>query len=147
MSQAEIFNTLPAATLRRRLGAMLYDSMLLIPVEMLVLLIVGLINLFVFEGERGVPDILTILLGLLVAAWFFVWFWTHGGKTTGMQAWRLNVRDYSGNRISQKQAWIRVTTACFGLANIWKLFDKNNQGWHERLSRTVVVYDKDRTLM
>lgn len=64
---------------------------------------------------------------------------TFGKYLTGIQ-----VIDDSGNPITPAISLKRnltkfVSLAAFGLGFIWILFDKKNQGWHDKLQKTYVV--------
>jgi uncharacterized RDD family membrane protein YckC len=78
----------PAAALHRRLFAMLYDGLLLLA----VLFIASAIPL-IFTGGEAVRGHNLLMSGyfLLIIFGFFGWFWTHGGQTLGMRAWRLQL--------------------------------------------------------
>ena len=79
------------ATLLRRLGAMLYDGLLVTAVLMLATVP------FVVErgGETVKPDdnFLYQLSMLIVMYLFFVYFWTRGGQNT----WHARLASASGN--------------------------------------------------
>jgi len=72
---------------------------------------------------------------------FFTWFWTHGGQTLGMRAWRLKVVSTGGGPVRVQSAVIRFFGAILswvplGLGYLWILFDSNKLAWHDRLSAT-----------
>lgn len=80
---------------------------------------------------------------LLVTFLFYYWFWTHGGQTLGMRAWRIQVID--ARLDGTPPHWIKCITRfisaiisllVFGLGYIWALFDSNKDTWHDRLSGT-----------
>lgn len=97
-----------SATLVKRLLAMLYDSLLLIAVLFLAMAVF----LLLAGGESPRPGnpIMTIYL-LLVCFLFFGWFWTHGGQTLGMRAWKLTLQQSDGQPVSWLQAALRIVTA------------------------------------
>ena len=72
---------------------------------------------------------------------FYGWFWTHGGQTIGMRAWRIKLIDQNGNSPNWKQAliryWVFLLTLGFGL--VWSLFDHNRLSWHDRASFTRLI--------
>ena len=75
---------------------------------------------------------------------FFCWFWRRNGQTLGMQAWRLQIQDLDGGRISVWQCLKRLLGAmlsalCFGAGYWWMLLDKEQRCWHDRLSQSRVV--------
>ncbi len=145
---------LPAPGLLRRLGAMVYDSMLVFALFFAAtglyqyvsgLLGMAPISATVNTGEV-IKDIEPIAGGIvfrvylvLVMLLFFVWFWHHNGQTLGMQAWRLRLDDVNGGRVSYGKAVLRffcawISALCFGLGYLWVLFDKEKCSWHDRLS-------------
>ena len=92
----------------KRLLAIFYDSLLLIAVLFLAMVALLLIS-GGYPFQAGNPLITTYLL--VVSFMFFGWFWTHGGQTLGMRAWKLRVQQYTGEAIKWWQAIIRFVTA------------------------------------
>ncbi len=138
------------AGLARRLGAMIYDGFL---VAAIWILITGL-HLVLMRYVLGVPpeqigvgmvQVVSLRLALLLGAFaFFAFFWTRGGVTLGMQAWRLRVQTLDGRTISQVQAAVRFLVACLsiaalGLGYLWILFDAQRRSWADIASGTRVV--------
>jgi uncharacterized RDD family membrane protein YckC len=131
------------ATLLRRLGAMLYDGLLVTAVLMLATVP------FVAErgGETVEPDdnFLYQLSMLVVMYLFFVFFWTRGGQTLGMRAWRLRLETGGGGIPSIPIASLRFFVAIvslipFGLGFLWQLWDKDKLTWHDRIAGTRMLY-------
>lgn len=139
-----ILEKYPSATFLRSFGCMLYDLFLVTAIEFVVLLVAGNIPKFLLGND--LPDIAVLLLMYLTGALFYVWSWTHGGKTLGMTAWRVEVRAHDGKPIGYKKAWVRALSSCLGLGNIWKLVDKNNMAWQDYASGTVLLHDEERNL-
>jgi len=134
------------AGLGRRLLAMLYDSFLVI-----ALFFVVSIPFVVQVGEQTLNHnplvhALYQLVLLLSAFLFFGWFWTHGGQTLGMRAWRLRTIKSDGSPMDWPASVLRsvasiISFACFGLGFVWILIDPEHLAWHDRLSRTRVVVE------
>ena len=82
------------APLWRRLAAAIYDGLLLVALWMVTLLLVCLPLNAVLGLEAG--NAMNRSLLLATGLGFFVWFWTRGGQTLGMRAWRLQVRRNDG---------------------------------------------------
>jgi uncharacterized RDD family membrane protein YckC len=125
----------------RRLAALGYDSLLLGGV-----LIVFTFTVFFARGARGVPPgTLWFQLSLAaVVGLFYCSFWTHGGQTLGMRAWRIRLVREDGGRVGWGRALVRFLAAWvavlpLGLGYWWSLFDPQRRCWHDRLSRTAVV--------
>ena len=132
----------PNAGLLRRLGAMLYDGFLLAGV-----MIVAAIPLPFFQsaadGFTWVRTLIQIYL-ILVCFLFFGWFWTHGGQTLGMRAWRLQLCRIDGQNLAWSTAVVRFLSAllswlALGLGFFWIAIDPQNRAWHDRLSKSIVV--------
>jgi uncharacterized RDD family membrane protein YckC len=134
------------AGLLRRLGAMLYDGLLLLGVLMVATaLFLPLTGGEAVGSERNLAlDLLyrSVLLALVVG--FFGLFWTRSGQTLGMASWRLRVEREDGARLGwgdtlRRLGWALVSLLPLGLGFLWVLFDPERRAWHDRLSRTRMV--------
>ena len=128
------------AGLIRRLVAMFYDALLLIS----VLFVATALALLVARGELDYHNPFFRTYLFLIWFLFFAWFWTHGGQTLGMQAWKLRLQRMDGGPISLWQALLRFLVAfpsllLFGLGMLWMLVDRDRMTWHDRFSESVVV--------
>ncbi len=103
------------APLWRRLAAALYDGLLLLGLWMAALL-VDTIARDGLGSERQWPALRAYLF--LIGLAFFGWFWTHGGQTLGMRAWRLQLRRTSGADVRWTEAALRyaLMLLCWGVA-------------------------------
>ena len=129
-------------SLLRRLIAILYDSLLLCGILLLASLPLPLIPQTIYEmwWMRLLVQ-LYLLAGCLM---FFGWFWVHGGQTLGMRAWRIQVVQVDGSKLSWGVATTRFLAAIvswlvLGLGFLWVLFDNDKMAWHDRLSRTRLI--------
>lgn len=127
----------------RRLAAIFYDSWLVAAIILL-----GATADTVARAALGLDEHashLPLQLYILTApAIFFIWFWTHGGQTLGMRAWRLKLLDAHGSPVAWRQAVLRVAAAwlsllALGLGYLWIWFDRDGLAWHDRLSGTRLV--------
>lgn len=108
--------------LPRRLAAIVYDSLLLSGVLFvatglalaLAVLVLGSEAVRTHNPLTGNPFLSTYLF--LVCFFFYGGFWTHGGQTLGMRAWRLRVQQRNGHDITWWQALLR-----FLVAGLWLL--------------------------
>lgn len=131
------------AGLLRRFGAMLYDALLVV-----ALLILASIPFIAVRGGQIVePDanLFYQLCMLLVIYLFFVGFWTRKGRTLGMQSWGMQLETDGGQRVNVTTASLRFVAAIvswlpLGLGFAWQLWDRDGLSWHDRLSRTRLVY-------
>lgn len=131
------------AGLLRRIGAMLYDSLL-------VLALLFLATIPFIAVREGAPveanDNLAYQVTLIVVVFvFFVGFWTRSGRTLGMQSWGLRVETPDGRLPGVGAASIRLVVAIvsllvLGLGFLWQLWDREQLTWHDRASGTRLVH-------
>jgi uncharacterized RDD family membrane protein YckC len=130
----------------RRLAALVYDILLVLPLIMAcVALVMGARTLLGLgpadDGTVQIDANLVRLLALLTTMAFFSWFWLKSGQTLGMQAWRIKLVSFAGTPPSARQVVIRclgavLSAACFGLGYLWCLVDRHGRYWHDYLSGT-----------
>lgn len=102
-------------TLFKRLLAALYDSFLVLA----TIFIATALTMPFTRGNVSADNKIYMSLYLLSVIYiFYGWFWTHGGQTLGMRAWRQKVVSIDGKSINWQQAFIRFIT---GLP-AWLLF-------------------------
>ena len=128
--------------LLRRLGAMLYDSLLILA----LLFLATIPFLAVSDDDAVAPETLEYQLALLGVIYaFLVGFWCRRGSTLGMLAWGLRVEQADGSLPTLGQASIRflvaiVSLLAVGLGFWWQLWDKDKLTWHDRASKTRTTY-------
>jgi len=129
--------------LLRRIAAMMYDALLVA-----ALLFLATLPFVAMRGgepvEIGDNGLYRVVLVAVIYA-FFVGFWTRSGRTLGMQSWRLQLETKDGNRPGFAAANIRFFAALFswtpaGLGFLWQIWDRDKLAWHDRISRTRLVY-------
>ena len=98
----------------KRLLVALYDSLLVLA----TIFIASALTLPFTKGEAVHSNIFMSLYLLAVIFVFFGWFWTHGGQTLGMRAWKMKLIQPGQEAVSWKQALIRFLS---GLPS-WSLF-------------------------
>ncbi|MDJ0813589.1 MAG: RDD family protein [Woeseiaceae bacterium] len=130
------------ASLLRRLGAMLYDGLLVLA----VLFMATLPFIAVKGGEPVEPSSRGYQLTMLFVMYaFFVFFWMRGGQTLGTRSWRMRVETRDGNPPSFGRASLRFFAAIvsllpLGLGFFWQLWDRDKLTWHDRASGTQLMY-------
>mgnify|MGYP001817545461 FL=1 len=139
----------PSPSLPRRLAALLYDTLLVVPLVMLsVALFMGARTLLLGPpAENAVVQLdanLVRFVAFATAAAFFCGFWLKSGQTLGMQAWRIKLVSTDGSQPGPGQALLRclgaiVSASAFGLGYLWCLVDRNGRYWHDYLSRTELI--------
>lgn len=136
----------PPPSLLRRLGAMVYDAFLLTG----LLFFATTLLLPLRGGEAFRPNELAYSAYLLgVCFMFYGWFWTHGGQTLGMRAWKIRLCVEDGSAVTWGRAAVRFAAALlslglFGLGYWWALWDKRKRCWHDLLSGTHLVWQNER---
>lgn len=126
----------------KRLAVTVYDFLLLIA----VLFLATLVLLPFQEGNYFQPNSWEYSVYLCLTSFlFYGWFWTHGGQTLGLMAWKMRVTTDNSQALSWKQALIRFVVAIFswglcGLGFIWVLFNKDNLTWHDLASNSRISW-------
>ena len=89
---------------------------------------------------------LTTILSLILSIAYFLYFWSGagGGQTLGMRILGLRVVKTDGQELSLGAAGLRyigfiLASIPFLLGLIWVAFDRNKQGWHDKLAGTYVI--------
>lgn len=150
----------PRAGLFRRLGAMLYDTLLSISVVATVMAVISAICMMLIgngyidiTGYNSPADYVASqgwfrLLMLYVWGLFFIGFWVKGGQTLGMRAWRLRVQNEDGSLIHVRQAIVRACFSLFGLGNLMLLvMPRQKLALQDRLADCeVIVLPKQKQL-
>ena len=136
---------LPAAPFWRHLLAMLYDSLLIIPLFMAAAALwIAVFGPTENLDEPAVPAVLQWCSWILILLLFFGIFWRRAGQTLGMQAWRIELMSTSGEPLTWKQVTIRLSGAMlsavfFGGGYLWRFVTPHHRYWHDRLSQTRLV--------
>ena len=115
--------SLPRARFWERMGAGFLD-----------LILVGILSGLVGRGA----------LGLLVTLAYFAGMWAWKGTTVGGVVLKLKVVRLDGQPITFPVALVRGLAAAFSvvvmfLGFLWIAWDKEKQGWHDKIAGTVVV--------
>jgi len=101
----------PSAGLGRRMACFVYEGLLLFGVLMAAgLLYSGLTGQrHAMLGRHGLQAFLFVVLGV-----YFSWFWTHGGQTVAMKAWRIRLLRTDGEPVGLVRAGAR-----YALSWLW----------------------------
>ncbi|UTW46248.1 RDD family protein [bacterium SCSIO 12696] len=145
----EPFASLQSASVFRRLSALVYDFLLMLAIVFICGVLTVIIQYLIYspipEGQQMPPlPWLPVVLGLWLAnAYYFVYCWGKRGQTLAMKAWRLRVQQLDGSLTTTKQRWLRAVIAPLSLASVvgllWRLWDKNGDCLHDKLTGTRVV--------
>ncbi|WP_394129623.1 RDD family protein [Shewanella maritima] len=154
----------PRAGFFRRLGAMIYDALLAVAVFIVAgalgfgfffgLYSIGLVSL---NGHEHISDSLNntplyqgfyqLWLAICVGG-FYALFWSKGGQTLGMRAWRLKVQHPNGQNIGFITACARVVWSALGLGNLMILLNSDKLALQDKMTQSeVVVLSKEANQM
>jgi uncharacterized RDD family membrane protein YckC len=128
-------------SLARRLGAILYDFLLLAT----ILIFASLFFAIPFNITPEHPLFIIYQSYIYVISFFFyAWSWTRGGQTLGMKTWKFKITRLDGSSMNWLDALIRFVVAIiswlpFGLGYLWSLFDKQKRTWHDIASKTQLT--------
>jgi len=108
----------PAAGLARRMACFGYEGVLLFA----VLMVCGFVYAALtnqrdaMSGRHGLQAFLFVVLGV-----YFTWFWSRGGQTVAMKAWRIRLLRADGAPVSQARALSRylLSWTWFAPALLW----------------------------
>lgn len=139
----ETYEDIKIAPPMKRLGAFVYDMMLIVS----LLMVASGIMLTLNDGEAldKSPYFALYQSALFVIVYcFLTYFWTRKGQTLGMLAWRLRVQTTEGERLSLGKCLVRylvgiLSLACFGAGFLWMFFNKQKRTWHDIASGSHVV--------
>ena len=151
-------------TIKRRLTAMVYETFLLLAVEMLA---VALFLIVTRNNHAPVFQYAMKVWLFVVTGAYFTWGWTNSGHTLAMKTWRMQVVTTGGARLPLRMAIVRyllawgwflpALLACTALGlkdkgqvgtaiavgvigwGLTAYFDRDRQFLHDRLAGTRIV--------
>lgn len=121
----------------RRFAAFLYDAFLLAGLLFAVTALVLPLN--AGHAFRPGHPAYSALLALFIFL-YFGWFWSHGGQTPGMRAWRIRLCPEEPGPFRWSQAAVRLLAGILtlGLGTFWAWFDVQRRTLQDIASRTKV---------
>lgn len=141
-------DTIKKASFLKRLGAMFYDFMLVLSFVIVVgfFSMVVVMSLFSIENVEAGSLVAKLFFPylLLLSFIFYGWFWTHGGQTLGMRAWKLQLITDKGSQVGWGQAFFRfcysiISWIPLGAGYLWMLVDTEKKTWHDKISHTCII--------
>ncbi len=133
------------ASFGRRMGAMLYDSFLLLAIFMAISAFWVAIN----QGEalnhtHSLFYWQRLSYGIAFIC-FYTFFWCRAGQTLGMRAWRIRVQQSSGKPLSIGQSLWRLLAAfisfiCLGMGFFWIFIHPSRLAWHDSWTNTEIIF-------
>lgn len=158
------------ASLRRRLGALVYEGLLFVALAICAGFALLPLASPTHADSLTIPPVFvrTMLFCALAAgaALYCTWFWTDGRRTLPQKTWRLRLIAADGSNVSRAQALVRYTAGWIGPAlavaayallrgnmtarytallllinYAWAWIDPDRQFLHDRLAGTRIVDD------
>jgi len=133
-------STLPYLLLRRML-AFLYDCLLLIAVLFLVTGAAVLLN-----NNESLSFLTQRFIDIVVGFVYFSWFWRRGGRTLGLQAWKLQLKSDNHEILTWKQCVIRYVSGflLLPITYITIVFRADRKAVHDLLSNTNISFTNNK---
>lgn len=146
MSNPPSITEIIPAGIGRRLGAILYDSLLVVALWFLTLLFFALGTNSNSTTVEPTPALYVQLVCGSETFLFFYFFWMYRGRTLGMMAWHTHIATVSGKAPSAKHILLRIlgailNLASLGLGYLWILFDDQKRSFSDMLSGTCILRD------
>lgn len=132
-----------------RLLALLYDFFPMLGIWF----VVGIASLALHRGETIRSNTLAGMLELAalvaVTGLYATTSWRRGGQTIGMKPWRLHVVAADGTPAAWSRLWLRyavgvVSLLVAGAGFWWAWLDREGLTWHDRVSGTRLIRDRER---
>ena len=130
-----------------RYGAWMFDFLITLIAIMLFTFAVTAASRRSVVGSNS--DLLIVAgLTLLLFVLNFVVLAGIGGQTAGMRILGVYIVRVDGRPFTLRHAVVRhligypLSMAAFFLGFLWMLWDPRQQGWHDKLARTIVVMSK-----
>lgn len=122
-------------SLKRRFGAIFYDSLLCAACLFVFAGIAVTLNQGNSMSSQQQPFFNLGLLGVVMA--YFIGFWRQGGQTPGMKVWKIRlVADQPPAEVNKLMIRFAVILLSLGVAYIPAFFRQDKQGLHDILSKT-----------
>ena len=88
--------------------------------------------------------VLYLFAGLILSVVYFTYFHSVTGQSIGKGLLKIKAIQTSGEPLNFKIALIRwggyiISGLAMNLGFLWVMFDKNKQGWHDKIAGTYVV--------
>ena len=96
------------------------------------------------EFSFGVVQVLGIIVQLVWGFGYLIYFWTSSGQTPGKMIMGVKVVAVDGGPVTVGKAILRiigyfVSGIVIYLGFLWIIWDKEKQGWHDKIAGTYVV--------
>jgi len=135
----------PKAGFWKRANAYFLDSILILVLSFAAGLVLGVVGA-IAKVPRDQLSAIGNVVGSLLGVGYFLYFWSRWGhgQTPGMRWQKLRLIRTDGGELSVPRAFLRWIGLTLGwlalfLGVLWVAWDRNKQGWHDKLADTYVV--------
>jgi len=125
----------------RIIGTYLYDLIALVAIWFFA----SAVALVLTQGETIEAGSTWFQVYLLLWAYaYYLYSWCRTGQTLGMRAWKLQLQDIRGQRITPLAATGMFIASlfsliCLGLGHLWRLFHPQRRSWHDFICHTRIT--------
>lgn len=101
-----------------------------------------------FSSEQTYQGPIDIFLQYVFPIFLTLGFWMYKSATPGKMLLNLKIVNVSDLQQPSKGCLILryvgyyVSTLLFGLGFLWAAFDPKKQTWHDKMAKTLVIYDR-----
>ena len=133
-----------------RYGAWMFDFLItLIAIMMFTFIVTAVSHSSILNYDNSNRSLLLVaLLTVLLFVLNFVVLAGSNGQSAGMRILGIYIVRVDGRPFTIKDAAMRhlvgypLSTVAFFLGFLWMLWDPRQQGWHDKIARTLVVMSK-----
>ncbi len=134
------------ANLGLRCGAFLIDYILTLLVMAVPLVMAVYIKRRWFvQTTANVVVVIGYLAAVAMIFFNLIYFYLQNGQSLGKTFIGLRVERLDGKPLDYKTVILRhligypLSVLCLGLGILWMIWDSKQQGWHDKLAKTIVV--------
>lgn len=130
---------LDLASIGRRLGAYLLDTLILTTASAAIGAVVGVIGVLIRAGASPALACVNALMGLTISLSYDAILVAAKGQTLGKMALKVKVVSETGAGVTAGQAWDRAFAKLIPFSQLVALFNDERKGIHDMLAHTRVV--------
>jgi uncharacterized RDD family membrane protein YckC len=133
---------LPKAGFWIRLAASLLDTVILVAVQFAI---EAALNLIGGNLDEIALSLIAGLCSMVISLTYYIFFTGYNGQTPGKMALRIQVVRTDGTPMTYGRAFLRevlgkfVSGIVLGIGYLVVAFDRDKQGWHDKIAKTYVI--------
>jgi uncharacterized RDD family membrane protein YckC len=108
-------------------------------------------DLYVYLSKVGALTLPCNLIITAITIGYFTYFHGSTGQTIGKMACKIKVVQENGDPLNYPKSFLRwigyvLSSIALYIGFFWIAFDKNKQGWHDKIANTFVIKLKSKRL-